>query len=386
MNNFSKGFFMFYKLSFSILLIFLSFTSLNSKYLDSQSCNECHPKIYEEHMKSMHSKSSIYKDEIHTKLKEKISPRKYECALCHTPAVENLRNLITGKSQPNEFDKQLQDGVSCFYCHQINKVLYTKHTGINFSSYKGEPKPTFFGNLKNVEDSDKHKSSSEHIIFSNSQVCMGCHAYKKNSNDVEICNTLVEYKKTSDCISCHMPKQKGTAPTKLNAKQRKEYATHEFLGIHSETMVQNAVDLKLKQIDNNSFELSIKNKMGHAIITQPMRLKFVETKIIREGKIIWSNFNDSPFDDIEATFAVIFKDKNEKATYPSYAVGYKYNNNIESEKQKNITYNANLKKGDIIKSTWISYIISPDIAKKLDIKTENLIKPITGQSIQLLVK
>lgn len=368
------------------LLIFLSFTTLNSKYLGSKSCNECHPKIYEEHMLSMHSKSSIYKDEIHTKLKEKISPRKYECALCHTPAVSNLRNLITGKSQPNEFDKQLQDGVSCFYCHQINKVLYTQHKGINFSSYKGEPKPTFFGNLKNPEDSDKHKSSSEHIIFSNSQVCMGCHAYKKNSNDVEICNTLVEYKKTSDCISCHMPKKKGNGPTKLNAKQRNEYTTHKFLGIHSPTMVKKAVELKLSQVDNNSFALSIKNKMGHAIITQPMRLKFVKTQILRDGKTVWSNFKKLPLEDKAATFAVIFKDRNEDSTFPPYAVGYKYNNNIDSEKVKKIVYNVKLNKGDIIKSTWISYIIAPDIAKKLDIKTEELIKPIIGQTIQLIVK
>lgn len=386
MNNFIKGSFMLTKLFLPIVLIFLSFTTLNSKYLDSQSCNECHPKIYEEHMKSMHSKSSIYKDEIHTKLKEKISPRKYECALCHTPAVENLRNLITGKSQPNEFDKQLQDGVSCFYCHQINKVLYTKHNGINFSSYKGEPKPTFFGNLQNAEDSDKHKSSSEHIIFSNSQMCMGCHAYKKNSNDVEICNTLVEYKKTSDCISCHMPKQKGSGPTKLNAKQRKEYTNHEFLGIHSETMVKKAVELRLKKIDKNSFELNITNKMGHAIITQPMRLKYIETKVIRDGQIVWSNFKNSPLEDTEATFAVIFKDKQDKPTYPSYAVGYKYNNNLESEKEKKIVYNVKLEKGDIIKSSWISYVISPQIAQKLEIESENLKKPIIGQITQLVVK
>lgn len=368
------------------ILIFLSFTTLNSKYLDSKSCNECHPKIYEEHIKSMHSKSSIFVDEIHTKLKEQISPDKYDCALCHTPAVSNLRSLIKGESQPKKDDKQLLEGVSCFYCHQINKVLYTKHYGINFSSYKGEPKPTFFGNLNNVEDSDKHKSSSEHIIYENSQICMGCHAYKKNSNDVEICSTLVEYKKTSDCISCHMPKQKGSGPTKLNAKQREEYTTHEFLGIHSKTMVKQAVDLKLKQLNNSSFELSIKNKMGHSIITQPMRLKIVKTQITRDGKVIWSNFKDSPLEDKNATFAVIFKDKDDNPTFPPNAVGYKYNNNIDSEKEKKIIYNVELKKGDIIKSTWISYIISPSIAKKLDIKDEKLKKPIIGQTIQFIVE
>ncbi len=126
------------------LYILLFSLSLNSKYLDSKSCKECHEDIYYEHSKTMHHKSSIFKDEIHKKIKDMTTPDEYSCALCHTPAAENLRDLITGKEQPNPKNKEQTDGVSCFYCHQITKVMELKHKNINFYNYKGEKKPTFF--------------------------------------------------------------------------------------------------------------------------------------------------------------------------------------------------------------------------------------------------
>ena len=373
-------------LKLSILLLLLTTNNLFSKYLDSKSCNECHSNIYKEHKTSMHNKSAIFTDELHTKMKEAISPRKYSCAICHTPSVENLRPLMQGKSQPSEFDHRLKDGVSCSYCHSISKVIFTKHKGINFSTLKNNLKPTFFGNLESPESSSKHNSSSNNQNYVNSKVCMGCHSHKINKSDVEICSTLDEVGETSDCISCHMPKKQGT-PTKLNVKLRVKYTSHEFLGIHSKQMVEQAVTLKLKQIDKESFELSIKNKMGHSIITQPMRLKYVKTEVLRNGKVIWANFAKDPYEDKKATFAVIFKDKNDKPTYPAYAKGHIYNTNLKAKEEKKILYQvANLQKNDLISSTWISYIIAPKIAKKLKIEDEEVKKAIIGNTIQIKVK
>ena len=369
-----------------ILILLFNTTFLLSEYLDSKSCDECHPNIYKEHASSMHSKSAIYSDELHTKMKEAMTPRKYDCAICHTPAVKNLRSLMQGETQASEFDHRLKDGVSCSYCHQISKVIFTKEKGINFSTLSDTMKPTFFGNLKNPESSDKHNSSSTNENYSNNQVCMGCHSHKVNSSDVEICSTLDEVGATSDCISCHMPKQKGTI-TKLNAKGRTEYASHEFLGIHSQTMVDKAVELKLKQINKDSFELNIKNKMGHSIITQPMRLKYAKTQIIRNKKVIWSNFEKDPYTDKEATFSIIFKDIDEKPTLPAFAKGYIYNNNLKAQQEKTITYTfKDLKKNDIIKSTWVSYIVAPNVAKKLNVTNEELTKETLGHTSEIIVQ
>ncbi len=369
-----------------ITLIILLFISLNAKYLDTKSCKECHEMIHYEHTNSMHHKSSLFKDEFHRKIKEITTPDKYSCALCHIPAATNLRAIIDGTEQPNPRSKKQSDGVSCFYCHQITKVMITKHKNINFYSYKDGTKPTFFGNLKNVDSSDKHKSNSLNEIYKNSQVCMGCHGKKFNKHGVQICSAVDEKGKTSDCIGCHMPKFPG-GTTKLNKRGREEYASHEFLGIRSDEMVKKAVELKLKFIDKNSVELTIKNKMGHDIIMQPMRLKYVETTVERFGKIIWKNFGKYPIDDEEATFTRLFQDDQKKRVFPPFATDIKFDNNLKANSTKIITYKLpELIKGDIIKSQWISYVIRPVLASSLKIMDKKMTKKYTGVSVKLEVE
>ncbi|MEA2019133.1 MAG: multiheme c-type cytochrome [Campylobacterota bacterium] len=360
-------------------------TLMQAKYLDTKSCAECHDMIHYEHKNSMHHKSSLFSDEFHRKIKNLTTPEKYDCAICHTPGAKNLRALMTGKEQPNSNIKEEQDGVSCFYCHQITKVLETKHRNINFYSYKGEKKPTFFGNLKNVRDSNEHEQSSNEI-YKNSQVCMGCHGKKYNKHKVEICNGYDEFDKTSDCIKCHMPKENG-GPTKKNVKGRTQYASHEFLGIRNDDMVKKAVTLKLKQLEDNSVELTIKNKMGHDIIMQPMRLKYVETTVKRSDNIIWKNYNKLPSEDTLATFTRLFKDDKGHRVFPPSATGVLFDNNIKANSTKKIIYNIpKLQKGDVIKSQWISYVLRPSLARSLKIDDKEVTKKYLGYSVSIVIK
>ncbi|MBT6107177.1 MAG: hypothetical protein HOH31_01155 [Campylobacteraceae bacterium] len=351
-------------------VLLLVSTSLNAKYLDTKSCKECHDMIHYEHTTSMHHKSSIFKNELHKKIKAKVSPDKYGCALCHTPGASNLRALMTGEEQPSAKSTEQLDGVSCFYCHQITKVLELKHKNINFYSNKKSEKPTFLAALDKPDTSDKHKSKSNDI-YKNSQVCMGCHGKKYNSNKVIICNGYNEFNKTSDCIKCHMPKNPG-GTTKLNKRGRTQYASHEFLGIRSNTMVKKAVELYIAASKNSDMlEITITNKMGHSIIMQPMRLKYIKTTIERSGKIIWSNFKTDPMEDKEATFTILFKDKDNKQSTPAIAKGFKFNNNLKANSTKTIKYNIpKLQIGDIITSAWISYVVRPSLASKLGLENE----------------
>lgn len=365
----------------SLILLFLAIFYLEAKYLDSKSCSECHEQIYNEHTKSMHHNSTIFRDEVHKKVALATSKDSYECALCHMPNTPNLSMVMKDSSKIDENDVRNQDGVSCFYCHQIDKIHTSKLNNINFSRYKEGESITFYGNLPNADGSDKHESASNEI-FKNSTVCMGCHSHKENNFGIEVCNSKDEYNATSDCIGCHMPKKDGLVE-KYNKKSRSSYATHEFLGIRSDELVKKATKLSLKA-EASSIKLSITNKMGHSIITQPMRLKFVKTTIKRGGEVIWSNFKESPLEDKEATFAIIFEDENAQISLPAAARGFKVNNNLKANQIKEITYSVELKKGDEITSTWISYIINPNIAKKMDITDENLTKPLVGDSVTII--
>jgi len=369
------------KLFFYFFILFS--LSLEAKYPSSESCNECHENIYQEHTKSMHHKSSIFKDEVHAKVKNAVNKDKYACAICHMPATKSLRAVMSGEKQPDPKSYIQQDGVSCFFCHQISKIYNGDKHNINFSNYRGEKKPTVFGNLKKPYESNEHDSESNEI-YKNSEVCMGCHSHKQNAKGFEVCNTKNEYDKTSNCIGCHMPVTSGTIE-KENKGMRDKYASHEFLGVHSLKMVKKAVKLELEYKDG-VVELTINNKMGHSIITHPMRLKFAKTVITRDKKVIWSNFKDSPLEDKEATFIIVFKDDKDNSALPNKAIGYKLNRNLKASATKVIKYNVpELQKGDEIKTTWISYIVNPKIAKKLQITTKEIIKPYIGAQESIFI-
>ncbi len=369
-----------------ISLVILLIISLNGKYLDTKSCKECHEMIHYEHTTSMHHKSSLFKDEFHRKIKELTTPDKYDCALCHIPGADNLRDIMQGKIQPDEKDIKQQDGVSCFYCHQITKVLITKHRNINFFAYKENSKPKFFANVKSVDDTDKHTSSSTNEIYKNSQVCMGCHGKKYNKHGVQICSAVDEKGLTSDCIGCHMPKYAGGV-TKTNKKGRLEYSSHEFLGIRDDDMIKKAVELKLSLLDNTSVELSIRNKMGHSIIMQPMRLKYVETKVLRDGNIVWTNFDKYPSEDKEATFTVLFEDTKKHRVFPPEATGYKFNSNLKANTTKKIIYKIpELKEGDTVVSQWVSYVVRPSLATTLKLTDKEVTKKYLGVKVSLDIK
>ncbi len=365
------------------LLMIISIALNASSYPSSKSCNECHENIYREHITSMHHKSSIFKDEVHRKVKNAVNKDKYKCAICHMPATKNLRAVMSGKEQPNPKSHRQMDGVSCFYCHQISKIYDSKAHKINFSNYNGEEKPTVYGNLMKPYESNEHNSKSNEI-YKNSQVCMGCHSHKENKLGFEVCNTKDQYEKTSDCIGCHMPSTSGTIEKK-DKGIREEYVSHKFLGIHSLEMVKKAIKLELSY-EEEVLSLSITNKMGHSIITHPMRLKFVKTSIKRDSKIIWSNFKKSPLEDKKATFIIVFKDDKGNTSLPNKAIGYKLNRNLKAKSSIVINYKVpKLQRGDEVISQWISYIVNPKIAKKLNITNKDIIKPYLGVTETLFI-
>lgn len=369
----------------TVFILLLSTLLLEAKYLDSKSCGECHEKIYAEHIKSMHHNSTIFRDEVHKVVAElSTSDGKYSCALCHMPSATNLRTLLKGESKPNPNDISHQDGISCFYCHQINKIHKSKTNNFNFSSYKDGEKPTFFGNLDKPDPSDRH-DSAHNILYKNSEVCMGCHSHKENAHGIEVCNTKNEFDATSDCISCHMAKKPGSVE-KFNKKSRDQYASHDFLGVRSQEMVERAVEVKLSQ-NSEGVALTIANKMGHNIITQPMRLKFVKTTVTRGDQVIWSNFKESPLEDKEATFIIVFQDKEGNSALPILASDFKINQNLKANQTKTVFYKIpNLQSGDVVKSIYASYTINPKIAQKLKLSDEALSTPIFGSLATITIK
>jgi len=368
-----------------LLYIFLLLSSvLYAKYLSNKSCKECHEDIYYEYQGSYHAKT-YFNDELHRKVANKANSKTYDCAVCHMPASPNLKELVNGEAQPNEHKVQEHDAISCIYCHQIAYVKKSHEHNINIEAKSVEGyKPNMYGSLENPDDSDKHAMLNNPIYDKN--VCLGCHSHKRNKNDVLIFQAMQENQDATECIKCHMPLIAG-GPEKNNKRGRLQHHSHTFAGIHSLEMMKQAVKIDVTT-QKNKLLVTIENKMPHPLIIQAARLKYLDIKIIRNGKVIWKNFKKSPLEDKQGAFHIEFlDDKNNEVIIPSFATKRGFVNNLKAKETKTLTYNTpTIKKGDTISVELYVVLAKPNCTKVINLDDPNLTKPTRMQKYSYKVK
>jgi hypothetical protein len=355
------------------LFLLLSSSVLNAKYLSNKSCKECHEDIYYEYQSSYHSKT-YFNDELHRKVANKASSKTYDCAVCHMPGAENLKELINGKAQPDENRIKQHDAISCIYCHQIAYVKKAHEHNINIRAKSAAGyKPNMYGSLENPDDSDKHAMLNNPIYDQN--VCMGCHSHKRNKNDVLIFQAMKKGENSKECIKCHMPLIAGGAE-KDNKRGRLKHHSHTFAGIHSLAMIKESVKLSVKT-EKNKILITIKNKMPHPLIIQAARLKYLDIQLIRNGKTIWKNFKTSPLEDKQGAFHIEFLDGNNNSIIiPSFAKKRGFVNNLKAKETKTLLYNTpEIKKGDTISVSLYLILAKPNCQKVIKLNDPNLTKP-----------
>jgi len=355
----------------SIILLFSSF--LYAKYLSNESCKECHEDIYYEYQSSYHAKT-YFNDELHRKVANKASTKTYDCAVCHMPGAKNLKEIVAGERRVNENNEDERDAISCIYCHQIAYVKKSHEFNSNIRAKNVEGyKPNMYGTLENPDDSDKHAMLNNPIYDKN--VCIGCHSHKRNKNDVLIFQTIQDNQDATECIKCHMPLISG-GPEKNNKRGRLEHHSHTFDGIHSLEMVKNAVELHAKN-SSDSLTVTIVNKMPHPLIIQAARLKYLDIKIVRDGKTIWRNFKNSPTEDKQGAFYLEFLDENDqKVIIPSNAKKRGFVNNLKAKETKELLYNTpKIQTGDTIEVALYVVLAKPDCLNAITLKDPDLTKP-----------
>ena len=336
-------------MKYFLALLLTCFFSLHAqdKYRDNHSCNECHEKIYEEYQSSAHAKS-YFTDELHHKIADQVDTKKYGCAVCHMPMADNLNDLLEGKARPDKNNKTHTDAISCYFCHTIAYVKKAHKFNINTKARQAKNfKPTLYGRLDNPEESDKHSSSKNPIY--GQKVCMGCHSHKLNDNNVTIFRAMGEKQNSIQCIECHMPEIAGGAE-KMDKKARGHHASHKFLGIHDKTFRATGLDINITTTEDG-FDLTLTNKMAHPLIIQPARLKYLEVKVLREGKEIWKNYHKHPSEDKAVYFEYRFTDKaGNKVIIPATA-HHGEATNLNAHQHKTVHYKVHLQKGDTIQAT-----------------------------------
>jgi hypothetical protein len=354
-------------------IIFLLFSVLNAKYLSNKDCKECHEDIYYEYQSSYHSKT-YFNDELHRKVANSASTKTYDCAVCHMPGAKNLKELISGQEKPSKYREEQHDAISCIYCHQIAYVKKSHEFNVNIQAKSVEGyKPNMYGSLEDPDDSDKHAMLNNPIYDKN--VCLGCHSHKRNKNDVLIFQAIKKNQDSTSCIKCHMPLVAGGAE-KNNKRGRLQHHSHTFDGIHSLAMMKESLDIKVST-KKNKIIVTLKNKMPHPLIIQAARLKYLDIKLIRNGKVIWKNFQKSPLEDKQGAFHIEFLDaNNSEVIIPSFATKRGFVNNLDANATKNLIYNTpTIHKGDSVMIKLYVILAKPNCQKVISLDDPNLTKP-----------
>jgi len=291
-----------------LVLLFAVSIYATQNFQDSKTCKGCHPTIYNEYYGSAHRKSSIYEDAAHKGIWDKHpnkAKNKYTCAQCHTPSdARVLDALAKGEdSTPKKDNIQTQEAISCIYCHSIKSIeSHTKRFNSNVMQGQNNKRPllysanknnqnkkviykeksSFFGMFKSTTGSPYHDIDYTNKNYYNGQMCMGCHSHFKNNHDIDICNTGQKGVNTNEnnCITCHMPKVKGSATT---IKITKKHAFHGFAGSRNhQNLVAKYLEISYKKTDDG-FDIILKNKAPHKLFIQTLRMAQMDVRVIKNN-------------------------------------------------------------------------------------------------------
>ena len=340
-----------------IILLSIELSATN----DTTICKGCHPTIYNEFQTSLHKKSSIKEDKIHAAVWNKHPDKikgNYKCYKCHTP------------------NNTAHNGITCLTCHTITAIEH--HSKTNKNIYETKPKTLYsaekgmedkkivyheerswFGLVTKTTGSPYHNIDYRNKNFYTGKVCMGCHSHKQNGKGFTVCQTDMKGAKSqeSNCITCHMPKVKGSA---TSIRQSKTHAFHGFAGLsNSAEMLAKYVNIDFKKA-SKGFSITVENKAPHALLTHPLRMVQLKTTLKRDGKE--EALKTETFVKVIGT--------NNKPSMPWLATQVVKDNMIKAKEKRVISFEKELQRGDEIEIILGYYIVNPKAVKKLGLEKE----------------
>jgi len=369
------------KILFFLGLILFTFSHAQIKYMDNHACNECHEKIYDEFQHSAHAHSFLT-DELHRKVANAADPKRYECAACHMPMADNLADLVSGKARPDPHNKTHSDGVSCFFCHTIAYVKKAHAFNQNIPARQADHyKPTLYGRLDRPDDSDKHSSVKSPIY--GKMACLGCHAHKINENNVTIFQAMDATQDSRECIRCHMPEVTGGAE-KMDKRARGHHARHDFLGIRDAKFRAEGYEINVTR-EPKGLAVTLVNKMGHPMIIQPARAKYLDIIVRRKQKQIWHNYRKDPAEDSAAYFVYRFFKDGKAIPLPTHATSSRVNN-LAGNAHKTLHYVIpGLLSGDQVSVTLYARLAKEECADAVSLDDPGWTKPMRIKQLRWIV-
>ncbi len=356
-------------------LIAIALTQLiaNELFAPNLVCRQCHPSIYEEYQTSMHANATIFKDPIHKKVWEELpfSRRgEYVCGSCHTPAANNLEELIQPNGiGPDKRNPTQNDAVACAFCHRIAHIKEGVIHNINIVS---KEQRKFFGRKRPLAKSPFHDIDTTNPLFQNGNNCIGCHGHYSNEAGIEI-YTSTPNLFNINCVECHMPQVDGSSNNIIDT------GTHAYHGNFKNILEKNAkkfIELKLIPTQEG-FSVQVVSKVPHIVLTTPLKSLYLSIDVIRGNTIV---FEKGEF------FVRALSDKNGQVAIPWFAHSVLADTMLQPGETRTFRYPFELRKGDKVVVIFSKVLLDYEIGKDLNGKpTIEKIK-IVGKPEPLITK
>lgn len=334
------------------------------EFAPSKDCQTCHTQIYDEYYGSMHANSTPDKDALHKVIWDKhphnTKLEQYSCGKCHSPAADNLDKMLTKgeKAMPDVNNKTHQEAISCAYCHRIQDIEKHKQSNTNIMS---KTMKSYFSSKERAKDAPKESSyhkiiTTENDHFKNGNVCIGCHSHNVNQFELNTCSTNEnEVMNYANCVSCHMPKVKGSAST---VNDTKTHSFHGFAGAHfNHEMLEKHIEISIQK-NSDDFAIFVDNQTSHALLMHPLRLAILKISVARANKII----------ELEKEVFVRVIGRDGKPAMPWVANEVIKDTMLKANEKRTINRNFKIESGDRVDVVLGYFLVNPAALESLGLK------------------
>lgn len=380
-----------------LLLFFLGCilfaNEIPAKFKDPRNCIACHKDQVLQWQTSLHAISHEDKNELYKKAVEFSaidSHKSFEemlvtCGTCHNPRLE-IKSVADEFIIAKEFlgsnakevkevndaisAKHVKTGISCYICHNADSVKQNhSDTKSGYNALNFVTDDTIVGPFESNDRAGYHKTDKREHFISGNDLCLACHQGFGSANKFSLYEMRNEFQssKSSDrCVDCHMKFSKNEiiAPTinKTTAVTR-DIKDHQFSGVRNDPeLLESAMEISL---DKREKALIIKNLIPHRLPSG-----FSGRSIV-----------------VDVDYGENLKEFNEKFEIRAKYFDFKSDETLSYTAQ-NLVFDTRLKplevrkiplkvpqKTEKINLEINYYALDPNLAKKLEIKDEQFLKP-----------
>lgn len=388
----------------TVLLLLLSVLhggeTIDKRWETSANCMPCHTDITKRWRLSRHANSHFSKNDLYRKTLLYIVKKnptnildeiKIECAKCHNPRAtmtsvsndDKLSLLIGHNTVKKEYSqalnsKNMQDGVNCVVCHNIDQVHRDKGKGSQgYKSISFGKQGTMFGPFDDAV-SPYHKTEKRDLFSEdNPKLCFACHFSARNHQGIQVYGTGKEYMQVQSsmqgdkegCKKCHMStRKKGVASNYAkNGKSPKirMVREHRFASVDNSDILNTYIDISHTTKDNQ-FVIELKNNTPHHLPTGYGLREILLT-------VNFFDNTDKKLRSATATLGTRWKDKEGETTIPHLAYAIAEDTRLPGMSTKKYYFDIP-ESSKYLKYVFSYRLINNELAEKIGVEDRFFLK------------